>query len=103
MSIRHVLGLRKEMEAAAEKERVRLFRILLVGIALIGLVVLLAGCYCTSEKETATIPHRHNVDSFTIVDGHLADIKTHKRVQFEEPNCPMTLPLYEIREDGNFK
>jgi hypothetical protein len=73
-------------------------KILLSGAAAALIAVMTQGCFCADQLTTVKIPHRHNLDSITIKDGFVEDVRTHKRAWMEEPNTPRQMPLVRIIE-----
>ena len=75
----------------------------ILALAAIALgMAMCSGCYFSDyrshELDTVSIPAGNNLDSITIKDGRVTDLKYHERQYWERSNCPVTLPVYKIQE-----
>jgi len=72
---------------------------ILMVILVTATIACILGC---REICTVSIPHGHNIDSITVKDGYVTEVKTHKRdgsPYIEKANTPRELPVIIIKEN----
>ncbi len=69
-------------------------------IAFALLVCLCAGCASRVDPDLhiVRIPAGCNLDSITIKDNHVIDLKYHEREYWELSNCPRKLYMFQVEE-----